>query len=153
MDKNDAGAETIGQYLFKLTQKVWQETDGFDGKRPFGNSDWDADIYYALIKAQAVEGTIDECGWLTGQNPLEIKILMAEVFDFLIHADPSTFQLPPAPKDHILIALDFDDIVGDTIEDYVAELLTEEDAKKKAETRNVHSEHLQWFAIKAPKPN
>lgn len=60
---NDAYAETIRDYLKRLLVLVWEEGDCFDGKRPFGNSGWDHDIYSTLI---------DELGYdeddFTGMN-------------------------------------------------------------------------------------
>lgn len=40
IQENDAGAKTIGEYLKKLLLTLWDEEDGFSGKRPFGNSSW-----------------------------------------------------------------------------------------------------------------
>lgn len=51
MQDNDANARTVGEYLIMLSQKCWQETEGFSGKRPFGNSGWDFEIYQALAAA------------------------------------------------------------------------------------------------------
>lgn len=60
MGKNDAGAETVRDYLIKLLSLVWEDGEGFDGKRPFGNSSWEWDLYYALAKGGVIEGTFDE---------------------------------------------------------------------------------------------
>lgn len=59
---NDAEAATIRDYLKALLSAVWKEQESFDGKRPFGNSDWDYDMFPALIKAGAVKGDLDEDG-------------------------------------------------------------------------------------------
>jgi hypothetical protein len=64
MQENDSGASTIGGYLTKLLHLVWEDREGFDGKRPFGNSGWDGDVYLALIKAGLVAGSVDEDGQL-----------------------------------------------------------------------------------------
>lgn len=48
---NDAGAATIRDYLIKLLSKVWEEDEGFDGKRPFGNSGWQYELTEALVQA------------------------------------------------------------------------------------------------------
>jgi hypothetical protein len=60
LEPNDAGAETVKDYLLALLEQVWVENEGFSGKRPFGNSGWESDIYVALIKAGLVPGTLDE---------------------------------------------------------------------------------------------
>lgn len=59
---NDAEAFTIRDYLVKLMADVWRYRECFDGKRPFGNSGWQYDIYKALILANAVDGSLDEYG-------------------------------------------------------------------------------------------
>jgi hypothetical protein len=64
MYSNDADAPTIGVYLSKLLLKVWYERECFDGKRPFGNSLWENEIYCALVHAGAVDGKLDDDGWL-----------------------------------------------------------------------------------------
>lgn len=62
---NDAGAATIREYLVKLLATLWDEGEGFSGKRPLGNSCWESDLYIPLIKAGIVEGVLDEeNGWL-----------------------------------------------------------------------------------------
>jgi hypothetical protein len=63
MEENDAKASTIGEYLVTLLATVWEE-EGFSGKRPFGNSGWKSDVYAALIKANAVQGKLDEDGYV-----------------------------------------------------------------------------------------
>ncbi len=66
MPENDAHAPTIRDYLVALLATLWDEKDGFDGKRPFGNSDWDGDLVIALARAGVVDGAIDEDGYLDG---------------------------------------------------------------------------------------
>jgi len=45
MVPNDADAETIRDYLKALLNQLWMEDEGFSGKRPFGNSGWQHEIY------------------------------------------------------------------------------------------------------------
>lgn len=59
---NDAGASKVGQYLVKLLLAVWEEGEGFSGKRPFGNSSWEWELYTALMDAGVVEAKIDKYG-------------------------------------------------------------------------------------------
>lgn len=65
MQENDADAWTVGEYLAKLLAAVWEEGESFSGKRPFGNSDWEYEVYAALIKAGAIDGALDEWGYIT----------------------------------------------------------------------------------------
>lgn len=62
---NDAGAETIRDYLKALLTDLWRETEGFSGKRPFGNSGWEYEVYNSLVEAGAVPAryTIDGDLW------------------------------------------------------------------------------------------
>ena len=60
MQSNDARASTIGEYFRKLAIKVWLLNEGFSGKRPFGNSGWEMEIYIALAAAGVIEGTYSE---------------------------------------------------------------------------------------------
>lgn len=45
---NDAGAQDIRGYFKALLAKLLQDPESFSGKRPFGNSGWDRDLYCAL---------------------------------------------------------------------------------------------------------
>lgn len=60
MQENDAGAKTVRDYLLMLLKTLWREQDGFSGKRPFGNSGWDYDLYTALVKGKAIKGSFYE---------------------------------------------------------------------------------------------
>lgn len=55
---------TIREYLHALLQKLWREGEGFSGKRPFGNSGWEHDLYAPLVKAGAIKGSFDGDGYL-----------------------------------------------------------------------------------------
>lgn len=68
MQENDAGASTIREYLKTLLTTLWEEGEGFDGKRPFGNSGWEYDLYKALIKAGVCGGEFDEYGCIKYVN-------------------------------------------------------------------------------------
>ena len=64
MQENDAGAKTVGDYLKILLLTLWDEEAGFSGKRPFGNSGWQYEVYKALISAKVVDGKLDEDGYV-----------------------------------------------------------------------------------------
>lgn len=64
MQENDANAKTIGEYLRTLLLTLWEEQEGFSGKRPFGNSGWDYELYIALINCGAVDGQLDDDDYL-----------------------------------------------------------------------------------------
>lgn len=50
LPENDAGALTVREYLVKLLLEVWQEGEGFSGKRPFGNSGWENELVTPLAE-------------------------------------------------------------------------------------------------------
>lgn len=54
----DCGANTLRQYFHELLHTLWNEGEGFSGKRPFGNSGWENDVYLALVEMGAVNGKI-----------------------------------------------------------------------------------------------
>lgn len=60
MGINDADAITVKDYLVALLDRVWDEGEGFSGKRPFGNSGWQRDFDAPLIYAGFVAGTLEE---------------------------------------------------------------------------------------------
>jgi len=64
MQQNDAEAATIREYLVGLTLGVWHEREGFSGKRPFGNSSWEYELYASLVAAGYVTATLDEDGYI-----------------------------------------------------------------------------------------
>jgi hypothetical protein len=62
--RNDASATTIRGYLTRLLGQLWRQQELFSGKRPFGNSSWEIDLYIALVKADLISGRFDEHGYL-----------------------------------------------------------------------------------------
>ena len=60
---SDAGdGLTVRQYLCELLLTLWKEGESFDGKRPFGNSSWEFDVYRPLIAAKMATGELDADG-------------------------------------------------------------------------------------------
>lgn len=78
VEGNDADASTIRDYLTKLLLTIWQEGEGFSGKRPFGNSGWESEIYVSLVKAKRIDGHIDEDGYLDWADEASANILITE---------------------------------------------------------------------------
>lgn len=65
IEESDAGNDiTIRQYLIALLTELWNEQEGFSGKRPFGNSGWDYELMKPLVKAGVITGSIDEWGFI-----------------------------------------------------------------------------------------
>lgn len=59
MDDSDV---TIRQWLGELLCRVWMEKNEFSGKRAFGNSDWEYEVYKVLIHEGIIHGGIDDYG-------------------------------------------------------------------------------------------
>lgn len=53
---SDGGAQiTVRDYFRELLLTLWDEKEGFSGKRPFGNSGWEYEVHNALAKAGFVD--------------------------------------------------------------------------------------------------
>ena len=75
MQENDAAASTVRDYLQRLLRGVWIEGEGFDGKRPFGNSGWQDEVYKTLGKAGLIE--VDSDGSPYNYEAAEELVLIA----------------------------------------------------------------------------
>jgi hypothetical protein len=64
MDDNDSGASSVRGYLVALLVELWRGQEGFNGKRPFGNSGWSSDLMLPLVKAGYIQGRVDSDGYL-----------------------------------------------------------------------------------------
>lgn len=78
MGDNDADAPTVRAYLTKLLTTVWEEEEGFDGKRPFGNSSWQDEVYDVLIEHGLAPPR--EFRWNNQPDPVERLVLAAIEF-------------------------------------------------------------------------
>lgn len=90
MNKKDNGAEAerVGDYFTALLYNLWSDGEAFSGKRPFGNSSWEWDVYKALAKAGLVTGMVIstykdcECGDnYDPENPCACKAYVYEEID------------------------------------------------------------------------
>ena len=57
---DDSGQPTVRGYLLRLLAQVWTEEEDFDGKRPFGNSNWRRELYAPMEGAGLIDGGPDE---------------------------------------------------------------------------------------------
>lgn len=55
---------SIKGYLKKLLETLWEEGEGFSGKRPFGNSGWEYSLYAPLVAGGFVKGRLDADGYV-----------------------------------------------------------------------------------------
>jgi len=86
MDENDAEAASIGIYLKLLLLKVWEEDECFSGKRPFGNSGWKWDVYQAMVKGGAIDGKLDEEGFLEEVNEEKADKIIAHLITRIMYS-------------------------------------------------------------------
>lgn len=91
MQGNDADAETIGNYLQTLLWDLYIQGEGFDSKRPFGNSCWEYEMYAALVQAGACEGIINEEGYVDNVDE-------DQAIDLIKSAILAMYKLPKKPK-------------------------------------------------------
>ncbi len=82
MKDNDARVETVGEYLSELLRILWIEEEGFNGKRPFGNSGWQSEVYDTLassgvIKAENVSDDDEYEEWEYDTHEAEMIVLDA----------------------------------------------------------------------------
>ena len=82
MQDNDAGAINIADYLHTLLWELWRQGEEFSGKRPFGNSGWECDLYKPLIQGGFVKGELDEDGYV---NDVDTKAANKIIFDCIDH--------------------------------------------------------------------
>lgn len=75
--------KTLGDYLKKLFKTLWREGEGFSSKRPLGNSDWQWEVYYVLVKNGLVNGTIDEYDCITDVDFEKADSIILELIDYL----------------------------------------------------------------------
>lgn len=75
--------QTIRDHLVDLLDKLWEEGESFNAKRPFGNSGWEFEFYWPLIRAGLVEGKLDEDGYVLDVNGQDAYKLIVEAIGAL----------------------------------------------------------------------
>lgn len=83
--KVDTGYEctTIGGYLRDLLVTLMREGESFSGKRPFGNSSWEYDLYKPLIEAKLIAGELDEDGDILDVDVTSADEMIIECIEWL----------------------------------------------------------------------
>lgn len=75
---------TVRDYLAELLITLWEEEEGFSGKRPFGNSGWQHEVYDGLVKAGVLNGTVDDDGYINDVDWREAEALMKAVIKYAL---------------------------------------------------------------------
>jgi len=71
---------TILEWMKTLLLTLFQEEEGFSGKRPLGNSSWKADAEAALIQAGLLNGKLDSEGYIeecADSMPIFVEVISA----------------------------------------------------------------------------
>ena len=80
-DHSAEGPISIRSYLRDLLATLWEEKEGFSGKRPFGNSLWQYEIYSTLVKNKIVPGRLDELGYVEECDTNQADQIIMDVID------------------------------------------------------------------------
>ena len=64
---------TLREYFKKLLTQLWIDEESFNGKRPFGNSGWQYDVYTALIKHGLIKGKLASYGYIDEIDEVEAQ--------------------------------------------------------------------------------
>jgi len=60
VNNHSLGEVTIREYLKTLLKMVWEEEESFSGKRPFGESGWQHDLYTPLALKGLIPATVED---------------------------------------------------------------------------------------------
>ena len=74
---------TLREYFKALLTELWTEEECFSGKRPFGNSGWQYDVYASLISAGHMVGTLDEDGYVDEFDQEKAQALILDLIKAL----------------------------------------------------------------------
>lgn len=84
MPDNDAGADTVREYLWELLTRLWTLKDEFSGKRPFGESAWEYHLYKALGRAGLIRYIEDDMGYVEDVDQQAGDALIERAIDALL---------------------------------------------------------------------
>lgn len=76
---------TVREYLAKLLETLWLEGENFNGKRPFGNSGWQDELYKPLIMNGYIEGKLDEDGYVEEIDYGKADKFVCELITYIFH--------------------------------------------------------------------
>lgn len=80
LEITDGTFPTIRAFLHALLRGVLEQGEGFSGKRPFGDSGWEYELYEPLIRAGVIKGELDEDGYIKKvDGPAAYKFLLSLV--------------------------------------------------------------------------
>lgn len=71
----DHGEIAVREFLYLLLKTLWDEGEGFSGKRPFGNSGWE----YGLLEAAGLAGAYEVNVSDLGDGEIEVEVVDMKV--------------------------------------------------------------------------
>lgn len=76
---------SVREYLKTLLKTLWQEGEGFSGKRPLGNSGWERDLAVPLLRGGYIQGEWDDVeeGWIDWIDDQEYNKIILNCIDAL----------------------------------------------------------------------
>lgn len=87
---SDAGENlAVREYLHALLVKLWDEGEGFSGKRPFGNSGWEYEIYTPLIRAGFIPGKLDGDGYIDEVDNAQAHAFVRKLIGHALNQEPT----------------------------------------------------------------
>lgn len=75
---------TVREFLGDLLRKVWDEREGFNGKRPYGESGWAYSLYEPLLTAGLIPGSLDDAGYIETVDKAAGDALIFECIDAMV---------------------------------------------------------------------
>lgn len=84
---NGDDPRTVRNYLKDLLKQLWLRGSDFSSKRPFGDSNWQHDVYHALVKDDIIPGNIDADGELASFDVFIADELIVQAIDYLWATD------------------------------------------------------------------
>ena len=82
-ENNGPEEKDVRGFLKALLHRMIELGEGFSGKRPFGDSGWEGDLEWALIKGNVIDGTIDEDNYARNANEHQFVLAMTAAIEAL----------------------------------------------------------------------
>lgn len=84
-DSDPFGEISIKGYLLSLLKELWVKKDRFSGKRPFGDSGWEYELYECLAVNNVINADItEEDGAVHDYNKLEADVVILNCIEDLL---------------------------------------------------------------------
>lgn len=84
---NGGDPRTLRNYLKDLLKQLWLQGSDFSGKRPFGDSNWQHDVYHAMVKENIIHGEIDTDDELVSFDVFMSDELITRAIDYIWATD------------------------------------------------------------------